>query len=45
VIKMDLPKKKKKNSPLIPQKKKKIKIPFNDLASLPSEEEFGNEYH
>jgi hypothetical protein len=27
------------------RKKKKIKIPFEDLTPLPSEEEYGNEFH
>jgi len=27
------------------KKKKKIKLPLDDLASLPSEEEYGNEFH
>ncbi len=27
------------------KKKKKIKIPFEDLTSLPSENEYGNEFH
>jgi len=36
---------KKKNKIPFRKKKKKIKIPFEDLTSLPSEEEYGNEFH
>ncbi|MFH1663539.1 MAG: hypothetical protein ABH986_01880 [archaeon] len=42
-----IPLKKKKEEKGFPfkKKKKKIKIPFEDLTSLPSENEFGNEFH
>lgn len=36
---------KKKPEELKKKKKKKIKIPFEDLTSLPSEDEYGNEFH
>ena len=42
-MKMDLLKKKKKIHPR--KKKKKIKLPLDDLTSLPSEEEYGDELH
>ncbi len=41
---MDEPEKKKK-IPFKKKKKKKIKIPFEDLTSLPSEDEYGDEFH
>ncbi|MFH1895340.1 MAG: hypothetical protein ABIJ74_02020 [archaeon] len=42
-----IPLKKKKDENRFPfkKKKKKIRIPFNDLTALPSENEFGNEFH
>jgi len=38
-------KKNKEKFPFKKKKKKKIKIPFEDLTSLPSEEEYGDEFH
>lgn len=45
MIKMTEPKKNKEKFPFKKKKKKKIKIPFEDLTSLPSEEEYGDEFH
>ncbi|MFH1695795.1 MAG: hypothetical protein ABH850_05235 [Candidatus Micrarchaeota archaeon] len=42
---MTEPKKNKEKFPFKKKKKKKIKIPFEDLTSLPSEEEYGDEFH